>query len=158
VPPGRLHASTGFPYQSLQRHLSRRRQPCPSCPGAFSATGLATISARRLPLSSLSTSRYPALQYGPLHVGNIPVTGRRMWVCTLPLIEMRPIRAPWPPSTSTRISYHSAPCVATGPFRVRFGRPFSTTLVVVPGRPPPSHDWRTLMRALLLCLLSLTPL
>jgi hypothetical protein len=54
----------------------------------------------------------------------IPVTGRRMWVCTLPLIDVRPIRAPWPPSTSTRTSYHSAPCVATGPFRVRFGRPF----------------------------------
>jgi len=47
-----------------------------------------------------------------------------MWVCTLPLIKDGPIRAPWPPSSSTRISYHSALRVATGPFRVRFGRPF----------------------------------
>jgi len=124
VPPGRLHASTGFPYQSLRRHLLRRRQPYPSCPGAFSATGLATISTRRFPSPSLSTSRFPVLQYGPLHVRNIPVTGRRMWVCTLPLIDVRPIRAPWPPSSSTRISYHSAPRVATGPFWVRFGRLF----------------------------------
>jgi hypothetical protein len=157
VPPGRLHASTGFPYQSLQRHLLPRRRPDPSCLGAFSATGLAAISARRLPLSSLSTSRFPALQYGPLHVSNIPVTGRRMWVCTLPLIDARPIRAPWPPSTSTRISYRSAPCVATGPLWVRFRRSFCDSRRFL-DRLPPSHDWRTLMRALLRCLLSLTPL
>jgi len=40
-----------------------------------------------LPRPSLSTSRYPVLWYEPLRVPYIPATGRRIWVCTLPLIE-----------------------------------------------------------------------
>lgn len=39
-------------------------------------------------------------------------------------MKNRPIRAPWPPSSSTRILHRSVDCVTAAPLRIRFERRF----------------------------------
>jgi len=82
----------------------------------------------------------------------VPVAERRMWVCTLPLIERGyeyrtswPIRAPWLPFLPHQAFTPLGRCVATG----SFGGPLSATVCHdsrrFPGRRPPPHGWWTLV-------------
>jgi len=56
-PPAATTPAPG-PHTSRLAALVHRRRPCPSRLGVFSAAGLATISVRRLPSPSSSTSRF----------------------------------------------------------------------------------------------------
>jgi len=144
-----LAASTpapGPPHQFLQRHLLREQFGLIRvAPGLFRQQVWRQFRHRQLslsglPLPSLSTSRYPVRWYGPLRVLNIPATGRRIWVCTLPLIEEQANQSPLAAFLQHQdlVSVGRPRC--RGTFSDSFWAAVSVALATSPRRPPPSCD------------------
>jgi len=147
-----LAASTpapGPPHQFLQRHLLREQSALSGLPRGFFGNRLGgnfgTVS-----------SRCRGFLYRHFQPRGILCTGMGLFAfvtsprqdgvfgyARYPWLRNRPIRAPWPPSTSTRILHQLVDRVAAAPLRIRFGRRFQAALATSPRRPPPSCDWRT---------------